>query len=408
MPVFYAQWVERVKPPEKGRDEHFDEKVPGLILRVSSTGRKSWYVMYGVKGEPNRRRHLLGEYPVLTLGDAREQAARFVLEAKAGVDLGAERRALRVASTVAELCEEYLVRHAIKKRSGHEDRRRINKHIVPAWGDWKVGELKRRHVIALLDDIALRTPVEANRVLALVRRIYSWAMSRDLAEANPCMGIEAPGEEAKRDRVLSDDEIRAFWYWTDAKIDRKRVLTEAMRDIFRLRLITGQRGGEVAAMHWTHIDLATGVWKIPAGVAKNKTEHIVPLTPMALEILGRRGPGEGWVFPTRKGKNGEKGHVRVLGIALGDLQKACGFAFWGHDLRRTAATAMGNLNFDDFVIGLVLNHKTGRKAVTGTVYNQARYLGPMREAMTAWDAKLQTILANSWEPCQSILHATAP
>src|SRR5277367_3957286 len=186
----------------------------GFGIRVSPSGSKSWIWVYHFDGRP--RRMTLGSYPGLGLADARIKLseARKLLEQ--GSDPGdrevQQRRAERVAETVAQLADAYLEKWARpRKRSAAEDERILRKDVLPAWGRRKANDIARRDVIALLDNIVDRgSPVAANRTLALIRRMFGWALSRDIVQTNPCTAVKAPGVETRRDRVLSVEEITAF------------------------------------------------------------------------------------------------------------------------------------------------------------------------------------------------------
>ncbi len=211
-----AQWVDRVKPGRAFRLEFFDSKAKGLGLRVSPSGKKTWVVMYRVKGDPKKRRFTLAPYPHLSLADAREQARHVVLDAARGADPALQKQEEIRAPTFDALAGQYIERHAKKaKRSWREDQRMLNRDVLPVWGCRKAHNIKRRDVIALLDEIADRAPIQANRTLALVRKIFNWAISRDIVETNPCTQLKAPAKERQRDRVLNEDEIRALWIALD-------------------------------------------------------------------------------------------------------------------------------------------------------------------------------------------------
>jgi site-specific recombinase XerD len=131
-----------------------------------------------------------------------------------GRDPAGERQAAKAAPAdrVSALAAEYLVKHARKfKRSAAEDERILNADVLPHWRDRSVRELTRRDVRTLVERIAERAPVMANRVLALIRRMLNFAVSREWIDANPAALMERPGAERSRDRVLTDDEIRVLW-----------------------------------------------------------------------------------------------------------------------------------------------------------------------------------------------------
>ena len=146
-------------------------------------------------------------------------------------------------------------------------------------------EITRRDVRELIEDIAARAPIMANSVLALVRKMFNFAIERDWLEVNPCQMVKRAAPERQRDRMLNDDEIRAVW----KALDDERPMIAAL---FRLRLLTAQRGRELHGASWDEMDLAGGWWTIPAERSKNGLAHRVPLSPQALRILKVEGSDE--------------------------------------------------------------------------------------------------------------------
>src|SRR5260221_600818 len=162
----------------------------GFGVRVSPRGIKSWVWVYRFQGQP--RRLTLGTYPDMGLADAHIALADARKLLEKGVDPGKKeverRKAERIAETVAELVEQYLEKWVRpRKRSAVEDERLLNKDVIPAWGRRKAHDIARKDVIALLDKIVDRgSPIAANRTLAVVRRMFNWAISRDILSVNPC------------------------------------------------------------------------------------------------------------------------------------------------------------------------------------------------------------------------------
>src|SRR5262249_46478055 len=137
--------------------------------------------------------------------------------------------------------------------------------------------------IALLDNIVDRgSPIVANRTLAMIRRMFGWALSRDIVPTSPCVAVKAPAKENRRDRVLSTGEIAAFWRALD---NPELAMSPAIRLALKLQLVTAQRKGEVIGAEWSDFDLHEGVWTIQATKAKNGMLHRVPLSPLALAVL---------------------------------------------------------------------------------------------------------------------------
>jgi len=387
MPVknFTAQWIERAKPPLQGRIDYFDERLTGLGLRLSQTGRNVWFVMYRVKGDPTKRRLTLDPYPAMSLADARDAARHVLVEASAGRDPGQEKQEQQRAATFAALAAEYLEKYAKrKKRSWQEDARVIKQDLLPVWGRRKVHDVRRQDVIDLLDAIVDRgAPIQANRTLALVRKLFNWAIGRGLVENNPCLMIEAPAKENQRERVLSEDEMRAIWHAFED-------MGPAIGSMFKLRLLTGQRGGEVQTMRWQDLDLDAASWTIPPERSKNALSHFVPLSKPALTILRGLKPLTGnqeWVFPspTRSGQ-----HIANVQKAADRVRKAAGIeGFVLHDLRRTAASYMTSMGISRLVVSKILNHV--EQGVT-RVYDRHSYDKEKRQALDAWASKLRSIV----------------
>jgi integrase len=179
--------------------------------------------------------------------------------------------------------------------------------------------------------------------------------------------------------VLSDTELVALWKGLKA---RPGEASEAMQ----LRLLLGQRGGETAGMLWNEVDLKAAVWSLPPERTKNRRPHAVALPKTAADILTRRrakvAKDEPRVFPTLTLQGDEH-------KALADLH---GRAYTWKDLRRTTATRLAGLGFDETTIGRTLNH--ARASITSKHYNQHEYVEEIRRALTAWDAELQRIIAD--------------
>lgn len=372
-----SRWLDRLKPPAAGRKDYFDDELRGLGLRVSSSGNMSWFVFYRLLGDRTTRRHTLKpNYPYLSLGEARDQARALLVEIKRGKDPAGERRAEQKAPTFREVAEEFLEKHAKKRRKYPEYVRALEKDVLPAWGGIKAKDIRRRDVIDLLDAIAERpAPIQSNRTLALVRKVFNWAISRDILDFNPCTQVKPVAEENERDRVLDDDEISRAWLAFGA-------LGSRVGSVFKLMLLTAQRGGEVRKMRWGDVDLATGWWTIPAEVAKNNRTHRVPLTVPALEIIKeirQSHPDPEYVFPspTRQGQ------------PISEIQKAFQRArissgiedFVAHDLRRSASTGMRRIGVPREDVKKVLNHKEAD--VTGR-YDRYECDPEKRRALETW------------------------
>lgn len=377
-----ARNVDSLKPPTNGRTDYWDLDPKGFGLRVSDSGRKTWMVMYRVDGV--QRRLTLGTFPALSLADARQKAKDALQDVSKGIDPSAVKQAGRRAETFKELAAAYLERHAKRnKRSWKKDERAIERDLNPAFGNRKVKSIKRQDVVRLLERIVERgAPIQANRTHEILRRIFNWAIKAGEAgiEVNPAAGVEKPAKENQREKVLTDDEIRAVWKAMEAQ-------TQLMGAMFKLRLITAQRGGEISHMRWPDID--GDWWTIPGEYSKNGRTHRVPLSPLALTILDEIRPVTGkqeWVFPSPS----LKGPIWAIWKSTADIRDKSGVEFRPHDLRRTAASLMtGRVGVNRLVVSKILNHvETG----VISVYDRHSYDGEKRAALDAWGDLLGKIL----------------
>ncbi len=368
------------------RKNYFDTKATGLSLRVSPSGGKTWYFVYRTKGQSSQWLRL-GTYPALSLATARTAVLdqRKALEVD-GVDPVAERKAAKEAEAVPspavftfnDLAKLYLTFAKATKKTWRDDRQKIDRYLVPAWGPRPLREITRTRVHELLDAIVAQgMGAGINRVQALVSRMFTIALDRSLIDAHPAARMIKRSKEQPRDRTLSDDEIRHLWEALDANAG-------PAGDAVRLRLLLGQRGAEVNGMRWADLELATATWMIPGELTKNGRPHTVALPPVALEVLTRRrhvvAEDEPRVFP---GLSMQAKQYRELAAIHGGRYE------W-KDLRRTMATGLAGLGFSEATIGRCLNH--ARYTVTAKHYNQHLYLNETRAALEAWDDEIDRII----------------
>jgi integrase len=334
--------------------DFFDETVTGLALRVTARGTKSWTFLGGIP----RRRVTLGRYPQMSLAGARSAA----LETKDGRSQ---------AMTVAELVDRYL--GSLKaKRSFRQIESLLRRDVVPIIGSIPLAELHRRDVTRVID--AKSAPIAARRTFDHLRAMIRWAVARGDIDHSPIEGMQSPPASKPRERTLTDDEIRTLW-------QRLPQLPNGVAQVIRLCLVTGQRVGEVTGLTRNELDFGRKVWNIPGSRTKNSHSHSVPLSPLALEIIGD------WVDD-----GVSRGHVSDT---INNYQKRIGIAqFTAHDLRRTALTKMAELGVAPIVLGHVANHRTTTKAgITLGVYVQHQYEKEKREALELWANRLEGIIS---------------
>lgn len=386
----------RALRPRAERYEVRDGLRPGLVLRVEPDGRRTWTFRYGDRGS---RRVTLGPLsPTFGLAKARAAADAVLAELRAGRDPGAQReearrleraeRALRqareagapVPGSFSDLARRYLRDTAkrFKLSTWKKERWYVERCILPAWGGRPAAEIRRADVLRLLEEVSeARGGVTGNRTLSVARRVLAWAVDREELDANPAAAIPRRylHRERSRERALSREEVRKLW---PALSD----LHPAVAAAWRLILLTGARPGEVLTMRWADLapDNGNGLaWEIPAERTKSGHSHRVPLSRQALAVLDSLRPlsevGE-FVLPSPKGGTGP---LLWLSHSTKRLREATGLErFTPHDLRRTAATWLGEAGIRPDVVERVLGHKLPGVAA---VYNRADYRREVRAAL---------------------------
>ena len=241
-------FVEKVKPPTRGRVEYFDASFPGLALRVTAHGAKSWCLMYRFGGR--LRRFTVGAYPAIKPQQARREATAALDRVREGTDPSAEKAARRLlptpeADTFAVVLADYLESHALRNTAPatfRATKRTLERDVLPVWGKRPIASITRRDAIALIDGIAKRgAEVMANRILSRLRRLFNWAIEKDRLATSPVDGMRPPTKEQARDRALDDDELRLLWAACDES-------GWPFGPLVKLLLMTGQRRSEVGGM----------------------------------------------------------------------------------------------------------------------------------------------------------------
>jgi integrase len=378
--------------PKADRYEVWEDNRTGFGVRVSPAGRKSWVFMYRYDGKA--RRMTLGTYPAVGLASARVEHAKAGKVLEEGSDPGKQlverRKADRSAETVADLVGEYLEKWARpRKRSAGEDERILGKDVLPVWGRRKARDIGRRDVVLLLDGIIERgAPIQANRTLSVIRRMFNFAISRGMLDATPVVMVKAPSKENQRDRVLTSDELRTLWHGlANAR------MSEPVRLALKFMVTTAQRKGEIVNAEWDEFDFEEGTWTIPASRSKNQRTHRVPLSTMAVSLLGEvreLSGGSPWLFPSPRRGGGPISAPTVNHALLRSLSMIGVEGVVPHDLRRSAASAMTSLGVPRLVVSKLLNHID--RGVTA-IYDRHGYDREKRQALDAWGAHLEEIVS---------------
>jgi integrase len=383
-------------PPGVTDKVFFDEDLPGFGLRVRASGVHSWMVQYAIAGRT--RRIVLGLETALDPGKARATAKDLLAQVRLGRDPAAEKNQAkaRAAETFGALLPRFLDRQRKwqKPRSYVETERHLMTHAKALHGQ-PIEGITRRTIAGLLAGLETRSgPAARNRVRATLSGFFTWAAREGYVEANP-VAFTNKAEEKPRDRILSDDELRAIWLALDGTSSQSAA-------IIRLLILTGARRNEITDLRWSETDLDAATITLPPSRTKNKREHVIPLSEPALEILK--------ALPRRAEPDGTP-RDHVFGVGLGR-----GFQDWSgskkgidariaeanhgqisdwrlHDFRRSLSTSLHErFGVPPHVVEAILGHVGGHKAGVAGVYNKALYLDERRRAMERWGTHIMSVV----------------
>lgn len=404
--------LRRLRPPREGRAEIGDTVVPGLVVRVTPRGVKSFSVIYKVPGEGGvsaggrpragrQHRVTLGQYPAVSLKRAREQARDLLETVSEGRDPRPERREqnlIRLANTVEAVARRFVEQDAKRTvASWQKIERTLALHVLPGLGDWPIRDVRRADVHELLDGLVAAGRVGAAReVRKHLSRLFNWAVDREIVADNPLHGMErrdlAPNSEAGR--ALADHELRAIWAASGE-------MGYPFGPMYRLLMLTGQRRGEWAGASRSEIDTGARALEVPAARHKSGRDHIVPLAGPAwgiVEGLPVWTGGDYYILSTRAGRapvsGFSKAKTRLDELALSELQEVSAdaeLAAWRvHDLRVTCETRLADLGHSREVRDAVLGHA---KPGLQRTYNKHDYVEEKRAALAAYADHIMAVVS---------------
>lgn len=371
------------RPASGKRDTYLDAKTPGLQLRVTETGSKTFSLYRRIKGgQPERV--TLGKFPAMTVEQARKQAAIINASIADGANPAEAKRAHRAEMTFAELFKEYGERHGEKKRSWKTDQS-LNSNHLQRLASKKLSAISKGDVSRLLSDLekAGKAGATVNNVRALVSSVFSRAIEWGYATTNPVAGTKTRSK-VERDRFLQSSELPRFFE------SLANEPNETLRDYILLALLTGIRRTNLLEMQWKHINLGEGIWRIPR--TKNNEPQNVTLSPEAVTILTARHDNAEeqavFVFPG----TGKSGHIKEPKKAVIRVMQRAGIPYGRnnengvtlHDLRRTLGSWQARTGASFAIIGKSLNHKS---AAATRIYARLD-LDPVRQAVNTATAAM--------------------
>ena len=411
--------VELVEVPATGKRAHlWDDTLKGFGLMVTDRGVRSYIIQYRVwgRGSPTRRVTIGKHGSPWTAETARQRATELLEQVRRKVDpFDALREAKsqkereqieRVAAEAikqrlafGDIAARYLDSPSAKKlRTWRDVKSVIDRDLLPAFGSTPLPDISPADISDVLNNVAKRGDGPARAAYSAMSAVFRYATEKESryfrASDSPLRDVKAPAPSIKRQRLLSDSEIRLVWQSSGG-------LGWPFCDIVRLLLLTGQRLREVAEARWTEFDLAKGEWLIPGERTKNKLPMLVHLSAPALailEALPRIASKKQFLFTTT-GETPVSGFSRgksrldaIMNKALSDdgLERLEEWRL--HDLRRSMSTNCQRLGISPEVVDLMQNHVEGARSGTRGSYQLYKYAAERKAGFNRWGAALLRIV----------------
>ena len=394
---------------KKGSNKPYDirdTEVPGLRVRVMPSGERSFVLLARFTRDGNPTRRALGSYPIMSLADARATAIKWKQQIAAGIDPAAEaeRRQRederKQANSFAAVAEQFIAHcHRQKLRTAALMENDLRRTFVTAWGSRPITEIQPEDVKQIIRAAIERdAKYQAHSDFTLIRRVFNWSLGTDDhgVQSNPCDRLNATdliGAREPRDRILTDNELRALWQAAEQ-------LKYPHGPLYRLLVLTGLRLGEVCGARWSEFDLNKREWLIPATRMKKTRAgakpHMVPLTSAMLDVLStlpRFNTGD-CLFSFSYGKTPVQPHSfsnvkEQLDALMREELNGPLPDFVNHDIRRSVRTHLSALRIPEEVREAVLAHTRGG---IKRHYDHHDYFAEKLEALTLWNARLRSII----------------
>lgn len=431
--------IEKLRPAKPDqRYQAMDTQVPGFGVRVTDAGTKTFILRTRYPGSDSPGRREIGRVGVVSLVDAREKAAKWRSLVEKGIDPARQEEADRAEQlrkqkiTFKAVVDDFIRDKLPEERKGEDVKREIRRDLLPVWEKRPITEISDLDVIAVISGKAPDGKTGARNLLALIKRFFRWAVAKRIygITESPCATLSAKdilGEgPSNRDRILSDDEILAFWRATERMpYPVGPAYQLLMRTALRLREATWAQRNEFdplimdridarpnEAVRWDDIPADRSIWTIPKERMKGKKSgkkqaraHAVPMTDEIVALMASLPRFKGrFLFSTTNGQvpvsfgtKVKKELDKLMLEELRDLARGRGKDtedvtlphFVNHDIRRTVRSHLSRLKIEEVAREAVLAH--ARPGIAG-VYDLHDYREEKREALQLWAARLRTIV----------------
>ncbi|OJW54585.1 MAG: hypothetical protein BGO67_10590 [Alphaproteobacteria bacterium 41-28] len=383
MPKITKRFVESIIPQPGKTLQHWDSELKGFGVLVLPSGRRTYFVQY-VNANRIKKHLKIGVHGQINTEEARVLAKQHLGGIAHGEDPAAQKKENKELPLMKDLSRDYLERHAKKKspKSYKDDKRMIEKIILPTLGNQQVKHVSRRSIESLHLNLE-KTSTQGNRVLSLLSKMFNLAIAWGWCSDHPVKGIRRYHEE-KRDRWLQEEELNRFWETLELYSTRPPALA------LRILIYTGARKNELLKATWDQFDLEKGSWTKPSHSTKKKKLHHIPLSEQTVaalhalqELNTKNSP---YVFPNQTGDK-----------PLEDVKR-----FWAkikkeanienvriHDLRHTYASHLVSSGLSLSIVGKLLGHTQA-----STTQRYAHLADePLRQATALFGDKMDQIMA---------------
>ena len=359
--------MRNAKSPEAGHAYLWDSALRGLGLRISSKGTKTFCVLIG-----GGRRQSIGHYPLISLSDARTEARRILAEKTLGK--------VRPTHTAFEDARDAFLKDCatrLRPLSLKLYRRQLTQHYP--FGRASIGDIGPREILRHLNPLS---PGEKEHAHRIGRTFFRWCIGQHILDASPMDRMTKPAVGKARERVLSEDELKAVY---QAALG----LASGFHRLVCLLIHTGGRRGEITALRWQNI--GQEAITLPAETTKGGRTRTIPIGPATKAVLDRFPKMGEYVFPAARQVHDNTTVMTGYSAAKRAFDQECGVTSWTlHDLRRTYATGLQRLGVRLEVIETLLGHVGSRAGIVG-VYQRYGYEPEMRDAVAKWEGYLQSL-----------------
>lgn len=378
---FTSARIKSLPSAKKDRDNYTDSVIPSLELRVGKSGKKTFNYRFKENGISKRKK--IGEFPNLTISEARRKARLFEFQK----NLEEPQKIITSKLSLQDVYDSYELNHLpkLKETTSIDYQNRLKKYVLPKLGDEEIEEITSPMVHSLLNKIASKTPTTANRVKAILSSLFTYSVNNNLCSSNPVNNIPMIHKEKPRDRIYSTEEMFSI-------LNVIEKISEPLKSNLLLIIFTGQRVNEINSLKWSDILYDENKIIIRGVNTKNSHTQVLPIIPsikIVLDSIKKYSFNiSEYLFPVEPDF---KNHRKSMSSIIKKIKKDSGVDdFRLHDIRSKLTTVLSEKGIDRITVGKLLNHKqmAGDNSVTGYHYDSYDYFKQKRDAIDIWNKYL--------------------